>query len=273
MASSRLRPGFTLLEALVAMTIFAIISVALALSISTALQAHAAGERRQEESGAVRGVFSTLTRDLVAAYGSVNSTISQFVAPGPQAGGTSSAGPLVTLTTLSQRIDLVQATDTRVLQDASRQARPIQCDCALVQYFFDPANGVLSRSATAAVANPQDPAQPAVRPEPVPLANELASLELRFYDSSTNSWRTDWNYLQSNQPNTGSSAPAQPAAGTGDAAMPAAVEVTLTLRPKPGASMPARYTTIISLMTPEAADLTPEASDSSTGVSVFGASR
>src|SRR5262245_18590019 len=80
MSRSYGHPGFTLMEALVALIIFGIITSAVSLSLSAAMNAHRISTERQEETGSVRALFGALTRDIQAAIASPNDPNSVFMA-------------------------------------------------------------------------------------------------------------------------------------------------------------------------------------------------
>jgi prepilin-type N-terminal cleavage/methylation domain-containing protein len=256
--------GFTLIEAVIALVIFGIISVTLAMSLAIALRAQSAATERQQENGAVRVIFDALTRDVSCAYGSLNNPASLFVSSGGQSGGAASSGAnLLTLTTLTHRIQLDPSGTTGSpavglgaslgVQGASA---PPQSDCALVSYNLDTTTGTLTRMESP-IPNLQAAAAPSTSPANI-LADRVLALDLQFWDTNAQSWRSDWDFEQQNQAQsqsnpmaagaggaagaTGSGA-TTPGSGTGDSVLPAAVQVTLVLQKSDG--MPVTYTTLI----------------------------
>ncbi|HZO87603.1 MAG TPA: prepilin-type N-terminal cleavage/methylation domain-containing protein [Chthonomonadaceae bacterium] len=256
------RPGFTLLEVIVALVIFGVISFATGLALSVALRAHTASTQRQEDQEEASALFATLSRDLTAAYGSLNDPDSVFIAGGGQ-GPRAAGGSLLLLTTLSHRIE-AEANPAGGAQDESA-ALP-QSDCALVRYDLDANTGTLLRVENA-VPNPQVVMQATPSPTNI-LSRRVLALNLRFWDANARAWRSDWDFEQPNQaagqPTTQGSAPSgqedangtapsggtgQADSGTGDSALPGAVEVSLALRRTDGT--PATYTTLIPIAAPQ----------------------
>lgn len=261
--------AFTLLEALVALVIFAVISVALSLSLTTAFQAQAKAQQREDEAGAVRAVFGYLTRDLQSAFISKNNPA--FIFQGGQAGSaanSATSGGLLTLTTLAHRIETDETTMAAssgggASNNANAAIQP-QADFMLVRYDLEPNTGSLLRTVSA-VPNLEMVGQPISTPQAV-LADRIANLTLRFWDTQQKGWRNEWNYQPpepttqaagqagSGQTNTGqtTSGAAQPntnsSTSTGDTTLPAAVEVTLVLARKDNA--PITYTTMIPVVAP-----------------------
>lgn len=257
------RSGFTLLEAMLALVIFGVITFALSLSIAASLQAQQVSERRHEESATIRAVFGSLTRDIQAAFPSLNSPVSLFLSGNTRGSASNSSVPVnaqLALTTLSNRI---QAPTLEMQQNMSgannvnpalqgTSALP-QADCVLVRYDLNPQDGTLSRTVSP-VPNLQGIVQPVNGPDTV-LAQNIVDFQLRFWDIEQRNWRTDWDFEQQNQAqnpqgqsgSTGQQA-SSPSQTTGDASLPGAVEATLTLRRSDG--MQATYTTMIPVLAP-----------------------
>lgn len=70
--------GFTLLEALVALIMFAVLMLALSMALHSAITAKSGSEQEQDTNTTVRAVFGALNRDIQSAYVSANSPISVF---------------------------------------------------------------------------------------------------------------------------------------------------------------------------------------------------
>jgi prepilin-type N-terminal cleavage/methylation domain-containing protein len=269
----RSRCGFTLMEALVALVIFGVITFALSMALSAALLAQSVSQRRQEENGTVRAVFDRITRDLQAAYASSNSSASLFMANSGQSGSPgmpSASGGLLTLSTLSHRIqaDDPNATSPGSSAQTNMPGTP-QSDMGLVQYSLDSQTGMLSRTVST-VPNLQLLTQTQSGPETV-LATHVQALTLRFWDANAKSWREDWDYEQQNQSQSsssgsGSSSPGNSSSsssggGAGDANLPGAVEVTLVIRKQDGST--ATFTTVVPVIVPQP-QTNPGSSKSST---------
>lgn len=238
------RRGFSLLEALLALVIFTLISFAISLALSTVFQAQAAARRREEEAEVVRAVFGFLTRDLSAAFASASNPAAVFVAGGAALPGTPqrASGSLLLLSTLAHRIDF---TDGQTAAAGSSAVTMPQADFMLVRYDYDPATGSVFRT-TATVPNLEVIERLQPSPEAL-LAERVTGLLLRFWDAEQRGWRTDWNYQQRNRqqqtPDGNNPAELQTEVITGDTGLPAAVEITLTLARKDGTT--GIYTTTV----------------------------
>ena len=297
--------GFTLLEALIALVIFGIIMFAISNMLSTTLYAQTSVQRQQEESGAVRAVFSSLQRDLSAAYASGNNTNTVFIAGGGQSsssggGSRSASSSLITLTTLAHRIQIDDLTGDSSGSSSNRGASAAsgipQSDTALVRYDLDPQTNRLTRhSISVPSLSALIQAQPGIQDV---LADNVRSLTLRFWDSTQNTWRTDWDYeTQAPTPsatgaaaNSGSgtggsgsgasggagstaAASAQPSTstttGSGDQTLPVSVEITLELVRKNGTI--ATFMTSVPILAPQPAAATPAPTTPAAGGTSTGA--
>lgn len=184
------RGGFTLLEALISLIIFTLITVALALALNAASQTYGHANKAQAQSGEVRAIFGSLTRDIQAAYASNQNPVSQFVSGGAASGSAGSAtrgssDGLLTLTTLTNRIDApeLDAPDGSSAPASAGAAADTtgnpQSDCALVRYDFDPNTQTLLRT-TSPIPNEQILSSRPPGPE-LTLSKHIQSLTLRFW--------------------------------------------------------------------------------------------
>src|SRR5437588_398064 len=96
------RRGYTLIETLIALIIFALVSAATGFALSAAIRGQDAVQKRADEMQEARAVLSTLSKDIRAAYASAGNTNTFFVASGAE------TGVILTFTTLNHRIDLGQ---------------------------------------------------------------------------------------------------------------------------------------------------------------------
>jgi prepilin-type N-terminal cleavage/methylation domain-containing protein len=210
--------GFTLLEALVSMVIFGIITLSLSLAFSTAIRSQQANTQRFMETGTVRVVLNTLSRDIQSAYASALNPASVFIANGGQSSSASGSTGLLTLMTRSYRIQAAYVTDPNDPNSQSpaslgstnqnNDTTPPQSDIVLVQYDLDTQSGTLHRTMTN-VPNQQSLSQNSSGGIETVVSTNIVSLTLRFWDSTQQNWRTDWDYQQQNQP-----APPSATAGT-----------------------------------------------------------
>lgn len=262
--------GFTLLEALVAIIMLAAIMAALTLALSTALRAQQTAQAQQERMGTVRAVFALITRDVQAAFASNNNPACVFMASPPGAGNANTS-TLLTLTTLTHRID---SSDPNVNGNTSTANAPPsqnanadlpQADFALVRYAFDPVKGVLTR-VVSAVPNLQTLMQSTPAPADT-VAQNLQGVTLRFWDPKSADLARGVGFRaadqqgaqgQSSQMGASGSAGASANSGTtnnsassgsGDTSLPSAVEITVVLGSKGGPL--ASYTTTVPILTPQ----------------------
>ncbi len=281
------RSAFTLLEVLVALIIFGIITVALSTALSGALRAHVLAEQRQEDSENVRGLFAILGRDLQSAYGSKNDPNSIFIAGGSGQSGQNSAGnALLTLATQTHRIT---TTDTNVDPTANQAGLgkapglgsingtqgsndPPQQPLEFVRYDLDPQAGTLTRL-TQTVPNLQTIQSAAPGPENI-IAGNIVSLTLQYWDPYQQNWRDSWDFEQPNLPDpataaqtmgfpqsttsTSGQSSATSASGTttgtgsGDIGLPSAVQIMVVLRSSNGS--PKSYSMILPIVSHDLQD-------------------
>lgn len=283
-AAKRSAKGFTLLEVLVSLIIFGIIMLALSNAMYAALHARVLAEQRQADSETMRGVFATLGRDLQSAYCSMYDPNALFVAGSGSEGTSSTSNTLLTLGTMTQR---VITTDTNIdpsidssqtggrMGGSSSQngTDPPQQPVALVRYDLDSQTGTLTRYAQA-VPNIQTLQQATPGQQNV-VASNIISLQLQFWDPNKQTWRSDWNFEQTNLPppataattmnfpaaaasstssqsSTSSTSTRSTGTETGDVGLPSAVQVTLVVRKSNGSQ--GTYTTILPILAPQIQD-------------------
>ncbi len=254
----RSRSGFTLLEAIVAIVMFTFIIMAVSAAFSVSLQASNRSQHRQEDDGAVRAVFDSITRDIQAAFASPNSPASLFMAgagssSGP--GGSSGSSDLLTFSALSTRLQTpeldTQSGNSSVSPSPNAQqgtSQP-QSDMALVKYTFDSGSGTLYRIVSA-VPSSQALSQSSPSLDQA-LAQNIVAVKLSFWDRTQQTWRDDWDYEQPNQAQPAASTGGQSGTtggaasttgsqstsattATGDTMLPIAVKITLTLQKSDG---------------------------------------
>ena len=262
--------AFTLIEVLVALIIFGVITVALSFTFDTAATTQRANIRRLEELGAVRSVFDYLTRDVQLAYASSNSTSSVFIAGSTQSGPqASTSGGLLTLMTRGNRIISDTATNGATgaqTGPGAASTSPPQSETVMVRYDFDPSSRTLSRTVLP-VPSLQGIQQAQTDPQTV-VAGNIQDISLRFWDPTALSWRSDWDYEQQNQQSStasgatgtgagttagaASSATATATTATGDTTLPGSVEVTVTVRHQDSST--ATYVVTIPLVTSQVVD-------------------
>src|SRR5258708_31097197 len=181
----RKRRGYTLIEVLIAMVIFAVITAATSFAVTVALKSQQGIRLRTDELQEARSVLNVLTRDLRAAYASDGNQNALFLAGGNE------SGTLLTFTTLSHKIDDPSRT-TSAAQTDQTQTAPPQSDIGIVQYSFAPDTGQLSRLETA-VPNP-DTLPQAGGPETV-LSKHVRSVSFQFLVDPSTGFRQEWNYI------------------------------------------------------------------------------
>jgi prepilin-type N-terminal cleavage/methylation domain-containing protein len=256
---TRQRQGFTLIEALVALIIFGIITAALGVALSTSIRAEITLQSHQQDAEVARAVFHFLQQDLEAAFPAANNAASLFVGNGAPS-SVQLPNSLLYLSTLTGRIqtadpnlDPVLAMNANVMSNntnatAATNSWTPQWDCALVRYWLDSTTGELHRTVVN-VPNLQLFAQ--TNPNvPDVIADKVLSMQLQFWDPSQQTWRDSWDFEQPNwqqqmqqltqQSGQGQSGQSQNAttttnsATTGDMQLPSAVQVTLVIQGSDG---------------------------------------
>jgi len=235
----RRRRAYTLVEMLIALVVFAIITTATGFALTAAVRGQQTAQQRADELQEVRTLLSIIGRDLRSAYASLNGQNTFFVAED------SGSGLVLTFTTLGNRI--VTGVNQATGEIADPSSFPPQSDVAVVRYMFDPDRSTLSR----AVSSIPDPG--ALPPPDTPdtlLSNRVLSLSFQFLDPE-NGLRPDWNFINASSTMGGStqSNPQAAPTTTGDTRLPAAVQVTIEMESSVGRS--AVFTTTITLATPE----------------------
>lgn len=246
--------GFTLIEALVALIIFGILTAALGVALSTSLRAEVALEGSRGEEATARAVFHFLEQDIQAAYPAPNSPTSLFVASG--APSTVQLPPSLLyfsayvgrIQTQDPNIDPALALNSNVQQNLSSSVNGNswlpQWDCALIRYWLDANTGELHRTVVN-VPNLQLFTQTnTANPEQDVIASKVVSMQLHFWDPNQQTWRDSWDFEQPNwqqqvqqlmqqsssgQQN-GSNNTTASSTTTGDMQLPSAVQVILTLQ-------------------------------------------
>jgi prepilin-type N-terminal cleavage/methylation domain-containing protein len=267
------RRGFTLIEAIIALTIFTILMAALSMCVNAALSADSISHQRLDDAGTARAIFDSLTRDIQSAFASPNSPASVFIAGGGGAGNGNniSANSLLTLTTLNQHIPgdsllTGQSNGQSTAQTATQTPFTPQSDVVLIQYALEQqSDGTtqLKRYITSVpntqLAGPSQNDQTSMATSE--LADNVVDLSLQFYDRSQQTWRTDWDYEQQNQQTqsnqaqggsngaTGGANASPQTTPTGDSGLPGAVQITLQIRTKKGGVV--KFTTSVPIIAPQ----------------------
>ncbi|MDE2126406.1 MAG: prepilin-type N-terminal cleavage/methylation domain-containing protein [Armatimonadetes bacterium] len=274
------RSGFTLLEAIVAMVMMAVIMTALALAMSVALQAQERSSHDLTDSGSVRAAFNTLTQDFHGATAS-NSGVSVFVAGG-QGGGSSAAaafGNLVTLTTDSNIVaapDLTMSAGSINPQQMQNSATMPQTDALVVRYDFDQSRQELIRTVSP-VPDLADVETPDTSAQGI-LCQHVLNISIQYWDLNQLTWRSTWDYegslgsdftatstgtstgagaasgSSSSSSSTSTLPPGQNAAGQ-DTVLPALVDISMTVADSSG--IPHTSETWIPIAVTQPIDRTP----------------
>lgn len=255
-----LRAGFTLAEALVAMTMLTIITAATTFALSASLRSREVLTRNSDLENEGRTALRLLARDLRSAYASTYNPNTFFVAQGTD------AGTLMQFTTLARHIAASPASVDTLQQTA---APPVpQSGIALVSYSFDPDAGTLSRCETS-IPNP-DTLPDASDPSTI-IARHILEVSINFLDANGN-LRPYWNFT--NQQAAAQSGTGSPGASTAsaeeDTTLPLAVQIQLRVGTPGG---PARiFSTTVTPLTPQpmAVGQSPQAAPSSGGGSSAG---
>lgn len=252
-ADPRRKRAYTLIEMLIALIMFAVITVAVGFVLSGALRAYQTTQARIDESTELRALFGTLGRDLRAVFVATNSPNSYFVATG------NTSGTLLTFTTLASRIVPDPVGTTAGPTGSSTVAQP-QSDVWLVSYNYDQDTGVLSRCVTP-VPNPD--AIPQDESLLTEVGRHIRSIEITFPDP-VNGDRSDWNYMYDpNATGTGTSGTSGSTVSTSslttDTTLPAVVQVTIVRDSVAGPPVTQTFSVALMNNTPQPAGQKPQA--------------
>jgi prepilin-type N-terminal cleavage/methylation domain-containing protein len=242
--------GYTLIEMLIALIMFAVITVAVGFVLNGALRAYQTTQARIEESTELRALFGTLGRDLRAVFVVANSPNSYFIAPG------NTNGTILTFTTLASRI-VPDTTSVAAGPTGSSAFPQPQSDVWLVSYAFDQDTGVLSRFVTKVPNTDTIPQDETLLTE---VARNVRSIQVTFPDP-VNGDRSDWDYmLDTSATGAGSSdATASMSALTPDTTLPAVVQVTIVRDSKAGPPITQTFTVALMNNAPQPAGQKPAA--------------
>jgi prepilin-type N-terminal cleavage/methylation domain-containing protein len=256
-AKRRQNRGYTLIEVIIAITLFAIIMMAVSLSVNAAFSASKASQERQQEANDARGVFHFLLQDLEAAFISSVNPASVFIGSGGSTSGlTGNSGVL----TLSTKVHLLPSAG--LMTEGSTQSAPAppqagagmpQSEVELVRYEFNRSEGTLSRI-TLPVPNVGSVTQMPAQPETL-IARNVQEINLRFWDKENRVWRPNWDYQQRNQAQSNDQQSGQQNTATGDSTLPSAVEITVLIRRESGEITP--FVTTVPIISPEPIQQTP----------------
>lgn len=261
--------GYTLIEMLVAMTMFALVTVATSYALTAGIRAHQNSQRKARELEERAAISRVLTRDLIEATATTGNQYSQFLATGSQ------NGTLLTLTTLAHRMQLPDETsmDTGTDDPNLSNMKP-QSDVVAVTYMYDSTTHTLSRIEMIPYSL-DDPSQQDQSQNI--LSRHVASISFQFLDSSGQQ-RTDWYYTNqssstSSSTSSSSSSNSSSSSQDGDTELPTAVQITIEMDTEEGA--PLRFTNTVALATPQPlpAGQTPSSSTTSSSTSTSTGSR
>lgn len=246
------RRGFTLIEAIIALTMFGVIMAAVSFAVAAVLQASQRSQQRLDVSADARGLLGFLERDIQSAFVSATDESSVFIGNGGD-GGSRDAGNMGALTfaTSLHKIEAPELSDGDPSQAGAQTkgngaAAPPQSDVERVRYEFDPETGAVRRQHTSApslsLLTQQSPTQETV------VAQNVLDFKLRFWDSEKRTWRTSWDFQQTNQKRNKPRASSKGGGDEdmslkGDDLLPSAVEATVVMRKSDGSS--AAYTVVI----------------------------
>lgn len=239
--------GYTLIEMLVAIIMFALISVATAFLLTAALRGQADLRRTAADAQEARALLSVITRDLRSAFVVTGSTSTYFVASGAD------SGPILQFTSLASRL-LPDPTTSASSDPYDVSALP-QSGTVQISYDYDPETMVLSRLATTLPGGESYPETGL--PEWI-LSRRVQSLVFTFVDADGNT-RNEWNFQ------TADATEGSEAAGSYDTTMPVRVDVELELAYETMESVLFRTSIYLANSEPQPAGQTPPAAAGTPG--------
>ena len=205
--------AFTLIEVLVSLIIFGIITAALSMAFSVSIHAQQRLTAYRRDDAIVREIFGTLQTDLAAAYPSPTDPTSLFVAnTQPQGQTTQFDAGLLTLSTFTGRIQntdpaldplMAQSSSSspftsmsNTLNGSQNSSQP-QWDEQIVKYTLSP-NGTLRRQVIG-VPNLQLLSSQGTDTSTGisdSVARNVKSLTLQFWDPVQQTWVPTWDFEQ-----------------------------------------------------------------------------
>jgi hypothetical protein len=271
---------------LVALIMFAFITLAAGFALSASIRGQERMRNRVDEIQEVRTLLDVLGRDIRSAYASQTNPNTFFYATGNE------TGTLLTFSTLSHRIQYNPAEDEQSQGEATQVGMETgvgpQSDVVIVSYTYDDTTGTLLRTVTNV---PSPEAQPEADPLRHLLSRNIRGIYFEFLqpaDSASGvsaSWRNEWTFTneQAQQAAQAGAAGAAGATGTGgatgqqgapadaasstnsDTELPGAVRVTVEIASPEGP--PRQYTTTIGIQspTPQPKGQVPEPPPAATG--------
>ncbi len=243
--------AYTLIEMLLSLVIFTIISVAISVAYGSVIRAQNNINTADATNREASEVFTEICRDLQFAYTSANDPNTMFIANM----GTGLGQPVLLFSTWARRLYLSQNDITTPDQSQTQYAIP-RSDHEIVAYFWDPQSNALYRCTTtipntSLLPQPGDPGSTRFQ--------NIEALDVECYDGS--SWQSSWDFQggSSNRSQMSQSS-TQPSSNT---QLPVAVQIRLRIGVPGGQSR--NYTTSVMIYMPQplAAGQTPPTTSSS----------
>ena len=239
--------GYTLIEMMVAIIMFALISVATAFLLTAALRGQADLRRTAADAQEARALLSVITRDLRSAFVVTGSSSTYFVATGAD------SGPILQFTSLASRL-MPEPTGTGSSDPYSSLIMP-QSGTVQISYDYDPDTMVLSRVATTLPGGESYPESGL--PDWI-LSRRVQSLSFTFVDADGNT-RNEWNFQNAASEVGGE------VSGSYDTTMPVRVDVELELTQGTAESVLFRTSIALANAEPQPAGQAPPAAPAQGG--------
>lgn len=240
--------GYTLIEMLVALIMFALISLATGFLLTSALRGQANMRRQAADAQEARALMELITRDVRSAFAVTGSPSTYFVATGAD------SGPILQITTLASRLR-PELTMTGVYDPTAETSAP-QSGIVQVTYDYDPDTRVLSRLATTLPGSESYPE--AGQPDWI-ISRRVQSIVFSFVDADGNV-RNEWNYQTPAQGTEGTDV-----SGSYDTTLPVRVDVELELAYGDYESVLFRTSIALANAEPQPAGQTPPAPPAAPG--------
>jgi prepilin-type N-terminal cleavage/methylation domain-containing protein len=243
--------GYTLVEMLIAVIMFALITVATGFMMSGGMRGQQQIREKASDAQEARALLSTITRDLRSLFAVTGSPATYFVASGAD------SGPILQFTTLASRIIPDPVVDSYLGTTGSESLVP-QSDNMQVTYDYDPSTHVLSRLVSRL---PGVETLPEVGGPEWILSRRVGYITFTFYDADGNT-RTEWNYQT---PQTDTTTSQQTDTTSYDTTVPARIDVEIDLD-RPNGETLVLTTTIVPANTAlQPAGQKPASAQTSTG--------
>ena len=178
--------GYTLVEVMIALTMFAFITLATGFALGVAIRSSRNTQSHNDSNAEVRSVMSVLTADLRNVYASSSNPYSVFTTSG------SDAATLLTFSAFAGRIAAPPGAYSGSSATDGSDWYP-QSDIGTISYSFDSNSRSLIRQISG-YPNTDLNANSSTAGRESILSTKILNIQFQFYDITNQQYRSDWNY-------------------------------------------------------------------------------